>query len=85
MDTFMKADIFFFVTTIAVVAFLIMGSIAFYYLIRILRNVKRLSDKFEGTFDAAGEHAHKLYHEIRESFLFNLIFRKRGRKKSKEK
>ncbi len=84
MDTFMKADIFFFVTTIAVIAFLIMGSIAFYYLIGILRNVKHASDKFKGAIDAANEHAHELYHEIRESFLFNLIFRKKSRGASKK-
>lgn len=85
MDTLMKADIFFFVTTIAVVAFFIMGSIAFYYLIGILRNVKRVSDKIGGTMDAANEHMHKLYHEIRESFLFNLILRKKHGGKTKGK
>jgi hypothetical protein len=40
MESLMKADIFFFVTTVAVVAVTICLVYAGYYLIRILRNVR---------------------------------------------
>lgn len=82
MDTVMKADIFFFVTTIAVVAFLILGSIAFWYLIKILANIKRASDKLEAEIENIGERADSLYHSIRESFLFRLLFGRKSKKRA---
>lgn len=77
MDTLMKADIFFFVTTIAVAAFCIAGLIALACLIGILRDIKRATRKLEGELEAFGENADALYHKIAESFLFNLLFGKR--------
>ncbi len=82
MQTFIHADIFFFVTTIAVIMFLILGSIAFYYIIGILRNIKKASDKIEQKIEVASEHADDLYHSIKESFLFAMLF---GKKKEKAK
>ncbi len=79
MNTLMHADIFFFVTTIAVIAFLVLGSIAFYYIIGILRNIKRASDKIEEKIEVASEHADDLYHSIKESFLFAMLFGKKKR------
>lgn len=44
MDSFLQMNVFFFVTTIAVVVFAILISWGLYYLVRILRNVDRLSE-----------------------------------------
>jgi len=76
----MKANIFFFVTTIAVIIFLVLGSIAFFYIIKILRNIKRASEKIEEKIEAGSEHASILYHKITESFLFNMLFGKKHKK-----
>lgn len=81
MNTLIHADIFFFITSIAVVIFIILGCITFWYIIGILRNVKRASDKIEHKIDVAGEHVDDLYHSIKESFLFATLF---GKKKSKK-
>lgn len=80
METLMKADIFFFVTTIAVTAFSILGVVAFLYLIGILRDIKKATRKLEGELEAIGDGAEALYHKIETSFLFNLLFGKRARK-----
>ena len=45
METLMKADIFFFITTVAVIAVTICLVYAGYYLIRILRNVEEISEE----------------------------------------
>ena len=82
MDTLLKANIFFFVTTIAVIVFLVLGSIMFFYIIGILRNIKKASDKIEEKIDAAGEQVDTLYHSISNSFLFHLLF---GKKKKTKK
>ena len=70
----MKADIFFFVTTVAVAMFGILGTVAFLYIIGILRDIRRASRKLEGELEAIGNEAEALYHTISESFLFKLLF-----------
>lgn len=81
MDTLLKADIFFFVTTIAVIVFLILGCIAFFYLIKILKNIKHASDVLGEKIEEASEHADSLYHKVADSVLFNMVFAKRSRSK----
>ncbi len=44
MDSFLQMNIFFFVTTVAVVILAILGAFALYFVVRILRNVDRLSE-----------------------------------------
>jgi hypothetical protein len=44
MDTFIQADIFFFVTTIFVIILVIVLAIAGFYIIRILRNLRDVSE-----------------------------------------
>ncbi len=66
MDTFMKADIFFFVTTIAVVAVTICLVYAGYYLIRILRNVDAISEEVKNESQLVREDIGDLRQNIRE-------------------
>jgi hypothetical protein len=80
MEPLMKADIFFFVTTIAVGACSILGAVALWYLIGILRDIRRATAKLESEIDAISDNADALYHTIRESFLFGLLFGKKKRK-----
>lgn len=44
MDNFLQMNIFFFVTTITVVVLALLAAFALYYLVRILRNVDKLSE-----------------------------------------
>ncbi len=46
MDSALTSDIFFFVTTIAIVLLTIGGIIVIVYLVKIVRNVKDISEKF---------------------------------------
>ena len=48
MTELLKMDIFFFVTTIVVVAVGVLACVALYYVIRILRNVEQISEDVEG-------------------------------------
>ena len=83
MNTLMKADIFFFVTTIATVIFVILGSIALVYLIKILRSVKRATDAIEAKIESASERLDAMSESISQSGIFSLLFpggKKRRRK-----
>jgi len=51
MDTFLKADIFFFVTTIAVVLLTTLLATALVYLIGVLKNVRESSEIVKATIN----------------------------------
>lgn len=62
MESIIKADIFFFITSMAIVIFTIGMIIAMVYIIRILNDMKRISktilkesDKFAGDMDSLRE------------------------------
>jgi hypothetical protein len=81
MDTLVKANIFFFVSTISTIVFLLLGSVAFYYLIKILKNVRDATDSLKEGIESASEEMHEITSHIKESVVFNLLFAKKRRKK----
>jgi hypothetical protein len=93
MDTLIHADIFFFVTTIAVVVIAIIFIIALVYLIVILRRIRDIAAQVHEETVLFREDIHGLRDSVRrEGFkwkhLFNFgydFFKKRVGKKSKEK
>ncbi len=76
MDSLIHADIFFFVTTICVVILMILAIIAWVYIIKILANIKKLSDKarVEGEFiiEEVGELREKMHEQ---TFGMRALFR----------
>jgi membrane protein implicated in regulation of membrane protease activity len=93
METLMKADIFFFVTTIAVVAVTICLVYAAYYLIRILRNVEEISEEVKQESQLVREDIGDLRANIREEGVkvkhftnfFSHVSGKRAARAKKEK
>lgn len=81
MDTLMKADIFFFISSISAVVFLILGCIVFYYVIRILVNFKEVTEVLKSKIEIVGDDVHALARDVRESFVFALLFGKKKKKK----
>lgn len=89
MESVLKADIFFFVTTIAVTLLTIGGIIIIFYIWRIVRNMKDISDRLRDQTEKVSEDIDK----IRASGLGGMwagimkignIFKK-GNKKNHEK
>ena len=79
----MKADIFFFVTTICVV--LISGAIV-YLLVRaseLMRSMRQLADKLKEKAEDVGQEAEELIERMQDSFIVRLLFA--GSKKSRRK
>ena len=81
MDTLIKADVFFFISSISAVVFLVLGSVAFYYLIRILKNVDEATHTLTSKIETASAEVDGLVHDVRESFIFSMLFRKKKHKK----
>ena len=83
MNTLMNANIFFFVTTIATIIFVILGSIALVYVIKILRAIKRATDAIEKTIDSAHERMDAIGDTISSTGIFQFLFP--GTKKRRHK
>jgi hypothetical protein len=66
MESLLKADIFFFVTTIAVVLVTLCLIYAGYYVIRILRNVEEISEDVKAESQLVREDIGDLRANIRE-------------------
>ncbi len=82
MQTFMKADIFFFVTTIAVVVFTIAIVVFVIYLIGAVRKFDRLADTADAELKGAGKDLHGIVTDVRESRVFSFLF-PRNKKRSR--
>jgi len=83
MNTLLQANIFFFIASMGTIIFIILGSIALFYLIHILKNVKEATDSLRGKIETASEQVEKMRQKISESLIFNLIFAKKPSKKRK--
>ncbi len=80
METLIKADIFFFITSIAVIVLLVISIFAGYYLVQILRNFRDISNKLKKAVDLAEDDMESIHDKIVGSWLFNLIFHKKNKK-----
>jgi len=86
METVMKADIFFFISSIASVALAIMLSAALFYFIKAGRNLYHISEKLQDHFKESEEFVLDLKDRLEENMIFRLFFPPaRNKKSAKEK
>lgn len=85
MDTLEKANIFFFVTTIAVVLVTIGLLISFYYVAKTIRRLALTAEKIERNMKDASAEVKEMTEDMRDSFLFNFLFKKKRRIKPTNK
>lgn len=81
METFLKADIFFFITSIFVVVSTAVLLVAGIYLIKIIVNFYKISSMLRRATEEAEADLEEIGEHVRESPLFRFIF---GKKKTKE-
>lgn len=81
MESILKSDIFFFITSISVVVISIAFLIAMFYFIKILRNFYKISNILKELSESADSELRDMGHHIRQSPLFTLIFGKEKVKK----
>jgi len=87
MDEFYKQDIFFFVTTIAVVLITLFLLVAAAYFIKILKDIRYISEKAKQESDFISQDLHQLRDNVKEqgfkvkhAFNFFNSFYKRHKK-----
>jgi uncharacterized protein YoxC len=84
-ESFLKADVFFFVTTIAVVLITIGLVVGLVYLIKILRTIKRISSRAEHTANMVADDITELRNTIKEEGISPKRILNFFTKKSKKK
>lgn len=77
MESLIKADIFFFISTIAVIVLIVFIATTFYYVIKILKNVRDSTDALKDEIRAAGQKVSEIEKEIADSFIFKFLFTKK--------
>lgn len=83
METLIHADIFFFVTTIAVVLISIALLIILFYVIRSVRKFDMWIEKIGGHIEGASADVQEIVREIRENVLFVMLQKLGGKKRRK--
>lgn len=88
MTTLLQADIFFFITTIAVILLTVLGSVLAYYLIKILKDLKAITASLKQLADNANEEAQDLWERLQNNRLFTFLLARRpdrrGRTRTKK-
>lgn len=90
MEEVLQANIFFFITSVAVVVFTVLVCVAVYYVIRILRTVGKIVERVDSGSETIAEDISQLRSYIAEGGLISQIVglfiktKKKSRRKSEE-
>ena len=85
METLIKADVFFFISSIATVVLTILFSILLFYLIKAGKNLHSLSEELKSDFEQSEEFVEELKERLEDNIFFRIFFpsvRKRKKKSS---
>jgi hypothetical protein len=81
MDSFIHADIFFFITSVAVILMAVLFCMAGFYLIPTLKNFRDISKTLKRGVEKAEEGIENAYNHVEDSPIFRFIFG-RGKKRN---
>jgi beta-lactamase regulating signal transducer with metallopeptidase domain len=88
METVMKADIFFFISSIATVVIAVLLSIVLFYFIKAGKNLYHISQKLQEHFHESEEFVLELKDRLEDNIVFRMFFppaRSRSRDRNKKK
>jgi hypothetical protein len=84
MDTLIKADVFFFITSIFVIILTIVLVVASVYVIRALKNFADISDLLKDTAEQTHAELADMIQCVEESPAFSFLFGRRHRRKQRD-
>lgn len=85
METWMKADIFFFVTTACVAVVSIAVVVLIIRIVTLVGALKRLVKMFSESVDSVSEEARDLLDRIKANTFFNMLFPTQSRSTKRKK
>ncbi|MCX6754063.1 MAG: DUF948 domain-containing protein [Candidatus Nomurabacteria bacterium] len=81
MESILKSEIFFFISSISVILITIIFVIVGFYLIKIMRNFSHISERLKETVDGAYSSLEEVGDNIKESSVFRFFFGKKRKNK----
>lgn len=84
MESIIKADIFFFISSIATIIITIVFLVAGFYFIKIIRNFYKISNILRNATENAEDGLKEMGEHVRQSPLFTFFFGKEKKSKKKE-
>lgn len=81
METILKSEIFFFISSISVILITVIFVIFSFYLIKIMRNFSHISERLKQTVDGAASSLEEVGDNIKESPIFAFFFGKKRKGK----
>lgn len=81
MESILKSEIFFFISSISVILITIIFVIVGFYLIKIMRNFSHISERLKETVDGAASSLEEVGDNIKESSIFRFFFGKKRKSK----
>lgn len=86
MDSFIKADIFFFIASIATLIFALCFCVFMFYMIRAAKNLSKITELFKTNIAASEDYIAELADRLEDNTLFRFFFPpKRAKRASKQK
>jgi len=82
MESILKSDIFFFITSISICITTVILIISGYYIIKILKNIEKITEKLNNTVSKVEEDFSEIGKHITDSPLFSFIFGKKRKSKN---
>ena len=84
MNTLLQSQIFFFISSVGFVVLWIFVAIFLFYLIRTTKTLSKIMNKVEKDIESVGDTTKEILEEIKDSTIFNFLFKKK-KKVHKEK
>ncbi len=85
MNTFLQAQVFFFVSSVGFIVLGILVTVFLFYLIRAMNTFSRIFEQIEKDIDNVGDTTKEMLEDVRNSAVFGFLFRKKKKgRKSKE-
>lgn len=85
MNTFLQAQVFFFVSSVGFIVLGILVTVFLFYLIRAMNTFSRILEQIEKDIDNVGDTTKEMLEDVRNSAVFGFLFRKKKKgRKSKE-
>ncbi|MFA6397939.1 MAG: hypothetical protein WDK96_03820 [Candidatus Paceibacterota bacterium] len=85
MESILKADIFFFISSISVVIITLVLLVAGFYFIKIIRNFYKISNILKDYTENANKELRDMGDHVRNSSLFTFLFGREKKKSEQDK
>ncbi len=80
MDSLFASQVFFLISSVGFVVLWVFTAVFLFYLIRVTKTFSKTLEKIEKDVDKLGDTTKEMLEDVRDSVVFNLLFRKRKRK-----